>query len=102
RGKRDGGLRAGLRARAGHKAPDSSGPEPHAFDRRGPFMALTALRRGDFTVRLPADWTGLDGKIADTFNDVVELNEKLVHELERLRQVVGREGRILERGSIGD
>jgi hypothetical protein len=35
-------------------------------------MALTALRRGDFSVRLPTTWTGLSGKVGDTFNDVMD------------------------------
>ena len=30
--------------------------------------ALRALRKGDFTVRLPNDWSGTAGKIADTLN----------------------------------
>src|SRR4051812_36078425 len=33
--------------------------------------ALTALKKGDFSIRLPVDWPGLEGKIADTFNDVI-------------------------------
>ena len=54
--------------------------------------ALSALKKGDFSVRLPVEWTGVAGKIADTFNDVVELNERMAQELERLSRVVGKEG----------
>ena len=64
--------------------------------------ALTALKRGDFSVRLPVHWSGLAGKTADTFNEVVELNERMAQEFARLRQVVGREGRIGQRASLGD
>ncbi|UQA63971.1 HAMP domain-containing protein [Polyangium aurulentum] len=63
-------------------------------------MALTALKKGDFTVRLPVDWEGVDGKIADTFNDVVELNAQVAYELERVSRVVGKEGRISERATL--
>ena len=62
--------------------------------------AMSALRRGDFTARLPAEWTGVAGKVADTFNQVVELNERMAAELERLSRVVGKEGRIQERLSV--
>jgi len=41
-------------------------------------VALTALRQGDGTVRLPVEWTGMQGKIAETFNEVVELMEAAV------------------------
>ena len=64
--------------------------------------ALTAFKRGDFSARLPDDWTGLAGKIADTFNDVISLNQRLARELDRIGQVVGKEGRISQRASIGD
>jgi HAMP domain-containing protein/signal transduction histidine kinase/DNA-binding response OmpR family regulator len=64
--------------------------------------ALNSFRRGDFSVRLPEDWTGLGGKVADAFNEVVELNERMAAELERLSQVVGKQGRINQRASLGD
>ena len=62
--------------------------------------ALTRLRRGDASVRLPLDWTGLAGKVADVFNDVVEQNEAMAAELKRLRQVVGKEGKLKQRASM--
>src|SRR6185503_13820539 len=62
---------------------------------------LKAVRKGDFTARLPEDWTGLPGKVADTFNEVVEMNERLAAELARLSVVVGQKGKIEERASLG-
>jgi HAMP domain len=61
--------------------------------------ALTALKKGDFSVRLPSDWAGVNGKIADTLNDVIEINDQLVKELERVSRVVGREGKIAQRAA---
>ena len=55
--------------------------------------SLQAVRDGDFSVRLPGDWTGLEGKIADTFNEIVAANQKMAQELKRVGQVVGKEGR---------
>ena len=45
------------------------------LDEKQLLSALTAFKRGDFSVRLPDDWTGLGGKIADTFNDVISTNQ---------------------------
>src|SRR6266513_380509 len=64
--------------------------------------ALTALKKGDFSVRLPLEWNGTAGKIADAFNDVIERNEKMAKELERISRVVGKEGKIAQRASIGE
>jgi HAMP domain-containing protein/CheY-like chemotaxis protein/signal transduction histidine kinase len=58
---------------------------------------LQTMRDGDFSVRLPVAWTGLKGKIADTFNDIVSSNERMAAELSRVGQAVGREGRTRER-----
>src|SRR5213079_3115593 len=73
-----------------------------SLDTRLLLTALTALKKGDFSVRLPLDWTGTAGKIADAFNDVIERNEKMADELERIRRVVGKEGRIAQRASLGE
>src|SRR5216110_753521 len=64
--------------------------------------ALMAFKRGDFSARLPEDWIGIPGKIADTFNAVIETNQRMAHELERIGRVVGKEGRITQRASIGE
>src|SRR5438093_2221953 len=64
--------------------------------------ALMAFKRGDFSARLPEVWTGVPGKIADTFNTVIEKNEHMTRELERIGRVVGKEGRIAQRASIGE
>ena len=68
-----------------------------ALDRRQLLLALQSVRAGDFSVRLPNDWSGIDGKIADTFNEIVAGNQKIAQELRRVGQVVGKEGRTRER-----
>ncbi len=66
-------------------------------DLRVLLYGLQAMRDGDFSVRLPGDWTGLEGKIADTFNEIVTANQKMAQELRRVGQVVGKEGKTRER-----
>src|SRR5258708_829472 len=56
-----------------------------------------AVRDGDFSVRLPGHWTGLVGKIGDAVNDVVAANQKMADQLERVGQVVGKEGKTRQR-----
>ncbi len=52
-----------------------------------------AMRRGDFSVRMRSDLTGVTGKIADTLNEIIAANEKMAAQLENVGQVVGRDGR---------
>src|SRR3984893_13410674 len=58
---------------------------------------LRTMRDANFAVGLPGSWTGLEGKIADTFNDIVAANQQMAQELKRVGQVVGKEGRTRER-----
>ena len=62
--------------------------------------ALQTMRDGDFSVRLPGFWTGVPGKIADTFNDIASANQQMAQELKRVVQVVGKEGRTRERAKF--
>jgi HAMP domain-containing protein/CheY-like chemotaxis protein/signal transduction histidine kinase len=59
--------------------------------------SLQTMRDGDFSVRLPGNWIGLAGKIADTFNEIVTANQQMAKELKRVGKVVGKEGRTRER-----
>jgi hypothetical protein len=52
--------------------------------------ALQAMRSGDFSVRMTGDHLGIEGKIADTFNEIVAANQRMAQQLERVGQVVGR------------
>ncbi len=58
---------------------------------------LQTMRDGDFSVRLPGNWTGLTGKIADAFNEIVTANQQMAKELKRVGKVVGKEGKTRER-----
>jgi HAMP domain-containing protein/CheY-like chemotaxis protein/signal transduction histidine kinase len=72
------------------------------LDKKELLTALRSFQRGDFSVRLPGDWVGADAKIAEAFNAVVTLNQKMSKELQRISRVVGKDGRISERASLGD
>src|SRR5688572_13984741 len=70
------------------------------LDRGELLKALRAFRRGDFGVRMPLNLSGLDGEIAQAFNEVVEMNEALVSEISRVGDQVGREGQISQRVAL--
>ena len=74
----------------------------HSVELKTLLAALNSLKKGDFSVRLPADWTGTAGKVADTFNDVIELNARMTREFARLSRVVGQDGKITQRANLGD
>ncbi len=67
---------------------------------------LVALAEGDFSARMPSDWTGVDGKVADTVNKLAGRLQRFNESLLRMRDEVGLNGRINERmrlsGGEGD
>ena len=71
-----------------------------AIDLRQTLNVLLAARKGDFSARLPPDYEGLAGKVADALNDVIGQNEALAAELQRLSTVVGKEGRTTHRAAL--
>src|SRR5262245_43528066 len=81
--------------------PPGDGNGGSSIDLRVLLSALQAVRSGDFSVRLPGHWTGLDGKIADTFNDIIAANQRMSRELMRVGQIVGKEGKTRQRAKFG-
>lgn len=79
------------------EAEASVGSPPPLLDAHVLLRALQAVRDGDFAVRLPGDWTLLEGKIADCFNDIVVATQEMANELARVGQVVGKEGKTRQR-----
>src|SRR5438067_1788476 len=71
------------------------------LDRGELLKALRQFRRGDFSVRMPLNLTGIDGEIAQAFNDVVEMEEAKAAEIARVADQVGKEGMIGQRMSVG-
>ncbi|MDB6034053.1 MAG: diguanylate cyclase, partial [Verrucomicrobiales bacterium] len=72
----------------------------HDMDSDDLVIALMALSKGDFKARLPVTWTGIAGRVADSFNTVAELLETTTIDLSRISRVVGKEGKINERLSF--
>jgi HAMP domain-containing protein/CheY-like chemotaxis protein/signal transduction histidine kinase len=86
---------------AAAETPDrqaDGGASPELYDL---LHALQSMRVGDFSARLAGGQVGLLGKIADTFNDIVAANERMAQQLERVGQVVGREGKTRQRVKFG-
>src|SRR5437870_5293270 len=58
------------------------------------------MKKGDFSARMPMEFTGMHSKIADTLNDIAELTERTSKETERIANVVGKEGKLNQRAQV--
>jgi HAMP domain-containing protein/CheY-like chemotaxis protein/GAF domain-containing protein len=75
-------------------------PVSDVLDQKRLVKVLSDYRRGDFSVRMPSDRTGIAGKICDALNDCIERNQRLTAELQRLSTVVGKSGNVKQRAAL--
>src|SRR3954464_8597972 len=75
---------------------------PEALFMKHLVTTLSAIEEGDFSSRLPSDWVGLEGRVAQSLNSISARMERFNVSLLRLRQQVGDEGKINVRLSVGD
>ena len=93
----------GRRAVAGNgklrRRPSSPG---EASENRSQMLlaAMLAFRDGDFSWRLPSDWAGAEGRIAEAFNQTIAHEDRISREVERLSRTVGRDGQLKQRMSL--
>ncbi|HEU4633460.1 MAG TPA: HAMP domain-containing protein, partial [Flavisolibacter sp.] len=68
-----------------------------SIDQRQLLAVLAEVKNGNFSVRVPNDQVGVTGKIYDTLNDIISLNEILVQELAQARKIIGKQGKLNHR-----
>jgi HAMP domain-containing protein/signal transduction histidine kinase/CheY-like chemotaxis protein len=59
--------------------------------------AIMAFRDGDFSARLPVEWSGIEGRIAEAFNQTIAQEDRITKEVAQLSVTVGKEGRLQQR-----
>src|ERR687889_2357175 len=80
-------------------AANGAGVEPAVLEEI--LDALVAARDGDFSKRLSRRRRGLLGEIGAAYNELVTMNARMEKEMSRMRRVIGREGRMDQRASLG-
>jgi HAMP domain-containing protein/signal transduction histidine kinase/CheY-like chemotaxis protein len=87
--------------RAGSATPPKSnhavGSADDVLDNRELLRVLTEIRNGNFSVRMPFDQVGVPGKVCDTLNDIIALNEKMMQEFTRAGNTIGKQGKLTQR-----
>jgi HAMP domain-containing protein/signal transduction histidine kinase/CheY-like chemotaxis protein len=81
----------------GHSSTNGHAIESETFDGKLLLQILAEVRNGNFTVRLPVDQTGTAGKIYDTLNDIISLNEDMMKEFDKAALTIGKQGKLTHR-----
>jgi HAMP domain-containing protein/signal transduction histidine kinase/CheY-like chemotaxis protein len=80
-----------------HRNGGSADIEP---DLEALLQALRAAQAGDFSPRLRPHGDSLLAEVAGAFNELMDLNDGMAHELVRVGRIIGREGRMTERAAL--
>ncbi|MEX1120914.1 MAG: HAMP domain-containing protein, partial [Balneolales bacterium] len=79
------------------KKKEAMQPANGQLDQAELLEVLLSLKKGNLSRRMPASLTGLDGKIADAVNDIIDRHELMIQEFENVSQEVGKKGVLAER-----
>ena len=90
------------------QANDAAGADPKAtaqeagggIDTTVLLDVLARVKAGDFTARMPLDWTNVAGKVADDLNAVIIANQTFETEVARVSEVVGTQGKLSKRAAL--
>jgi HAMP domain-containing protein/signal transduction histidine kinase/DNA-binding response OmpR family regulator len=88
------------KANGNRKKKSATGFESHLneqFDSRQLLKVLMEVKNGNFAVRMPIDEVGLNGKICDTLNDIIVLNERMMFEFTKAGNIIGKQGKLTQR-----
>src|ERR1700739_3663931 len=76
------------------KITNGSMEEEDVFDSKKVLSVLTSIKNGDFSARMPIDSIGINGKICDTLNDIISLNERMMLEFTKAGNIIGKQGKL--------
>jgi len=68
-----------------------------AADDKDLLRILLQVRNGNFSVRMPIGETGVRGRVYDTFNEIISLNEEMMKEFTRAGNTIGKQGKLTQR-----
>jgi len=58
---------------------------------------LLQVKNGKFSVRLPTDRVGIHGKICDALNEIIDMNERMMFEFDKVGKSIGKRGKLTDR-----
>ncbi len=92
-------LKNGVVSTIGEK-PKSNGvhQDPDSILTDADFLKiLNKIKNGNFSLRLPTDQTGIKQSICETINEIIDLNERMVFEFQKVGKSIGKQGKLTNR-----
>jgi len=85
------------------KQPQVNGGDDHgALDAQELLKVLSLVKNGRLDVRMPVTQAGINGRICEVLNDIIEMNQRLVAEISSAEITIGKKGNLSKRIELPD
>src|ERR1700733_14840138 len=79
-----------------------SAPDSDQLDLRELLRVLSLVKNGKLSTRMPVTQAGINGRICEVLNDIIDLNERLVAEISEAEKTIGKRGNLSKRIELPD
>src|ERR1700721_895478 len=86
------------------KSPYLNGNGAHndSLDLKELLKVLSLVKNGKLDVRMPVTQAGINGRICEVLNDIIDMNERLVAEISTAEITIGKRGNLSKRIELPD
>src|SRR3954465_1737967 len=68
-----------------------------SFDLKELLNVLSMVKNGNLNVRMPVTQAGINGRICEVLNDIIDMNERFVAEISSAERTIGKRGNLSKR-----
>jgi HAMP domain-containing protein/signal transduction histidine kinase/CheY-like chemotaxis protein len=84
------------------KTPHLNGTDEGSLDLKELLKVLSLVKNGKLDVRMPVTQAGINGRICEVLNDIIDMNERLVAEISSAEITIGKRGNLSKRIELPD
>ncbi|HVW16007.1 MAG TPA: HAMP domain-containing protein [Mucilaginibacter sp.] len=80
----------------------SRGQDGDPLDLKELLRVLSLVKNGRLNTRMPVRQAGINGRICEVLNDIIDMNERLVAEISQAEKTIGKKGDLAKRIELAD
>ncbi|TWJ00672.1 signal transduction histidine kinase [Mucilaginibacter frigoritolerans] len=80
----------------------STPTDNESLDLKELLRVLSLVKNGKLSTRMPVTQAGINGRICEVLNDIIDMNERLVAEISSAEKIIGKKGNLSKRIELLD
>jgi len=77
-------------------------PDGDSLDLKELLRVLSLVKNGSLSTRMPVTQAGINGRICEVLNDIIDMNQRLVAEISSAEKTIGKKGNLSKRIELTD